>query len=281
MSGSLQLEAGVRVGFMGPPGSFSHLAATRHFGQSVQHAAVDSIEEVFEAVADARVDYGLVPYENAISGGVTDTLDAFVRFPVTICAETPIAVRHCLLGNGTPSEITHVYSKPQVLAQCRRWLDTHYPGVERVVASSSSAAVEAVAGQPHHAAIGSSLAGELYGVRVLAEPVQDDVQNVTRFLVIARQQAEPTGHDRTTLMFVTRNSPGALVEVLVAFRDAQINLTHIEKRPSQRSNWEYTFFIDCEAHREGAAFQAALAEAQAHCLSIKVLGSYPQGQAVL
>lgn len=281
MSGSLKLEAGVRVGFMGPPGSFSHLAATRHFGQSVDYQASGCIEAVFEAVLAGEVDYGLVPYENAISGGITDTLDAFVQHPVTVCAETPITVRHALLGNGTPSAIRRIHSKPQIFHQCRRWLHQHYPQAEQIAASSSSAAVALIHDRPDEAAIGSVLAGTIYGVRVLAEPVQDNAQNVTRFLVLGQQRAEPTGHDKTTLMFVTRNTPGALVEVLLAFRDAGLNLSHIEKRPSQRSNWEYTFFVDCEAHRDAPAFAGALRAVETHCLSVRVLGSYPRGQATL
>lgn len=282
MSGSFRLERGLSIGFLGPRGSFSHLAATRHFGSSVDCAALGSIEEVFTAVAGARCDFGLVPYENSISGGVSDTLDAFQRHEVIICAETPIAVSHTLLARCLPTEIERIYSKPQIFGQCRRWLDRHLPDAIRVPTSSSAAAVEAVAeGKPGDAAIGSVLAAEIYGVDILHERIQDDPDNVTRFLVLGRSPSKPTGQDKTTLMFVTRNTPGALVDVLAVFRDAGLNLSHIEKRPSGRRNWEYTFFIDCEAHRDEAVLAAALDGARAHCLSLDVLGSYPRGQQVL
>ncbi len=282
MSGSFRLESGLKIGFLGPRGSFSHLAATRHFGSSVDCEPLSSIEDVFEGVSGGQCDFGLVPYENSISGGVSDTLDAFQRLDVTICAETPIAVSHALLARCLPTEIQRIYSKPQIFGQCRRWLNRHFPDAIRVPTSSSAAAVEAVAkGQPGDAAIGSTLAAEIYQVEVIHERIQDDPDNVTRFLVLGKTPSKPTGNDKTTLMFVTRNTPGALVDVLAVFRESGLNLSHIEKRPSGRRNWEYTFFIDCETHRDSPQMQAALSAARKHCLSLEVLGSYPRGQQVL
>jgi chorismate mutase / prephenate dehydratase len=304
MSGSFALELPLRVGFLGPAGSFSHVAAVRHFGSSVEFDDLHTIEHVFEEVAARRCNYGLVPYENSIGGGVTDTLDAFIAMGyqrsavshqpkadnhpptadghgVTIYAEALIEVSHALLANCPANEITHIYSKPQVFGQCRRWLSQHYPTTPQIPVTSSSAAVRQAAAEPTAAAIGSMLAGEIYGVKPLFEGIQDKTSNITRFLIIGREEAQPSGEDKTTLMFVTAHKPGALVDVLSVFRDAGINLSHIDKRPSGSTNWEYTFFIDCDRHRTDPDMAQAIAAARSHCLSLAVLGSYPRAQRVL
>lgn len=281
MSGSFSLELPLRVGYLGPEGSFSHLAAVRHFGSSVEHADLHEIEHVFEEVAAGRCHYGLVPYENSIGGGISDTLDAFQSHEVTIYAETLIEVCHALLANCAPSSIRRIYSKPQIFGQCRHWIAKQFPDAEQVAVASSSQAVRQAHGEEHAAAIGSVLAGEIYGVNCLFESIQDKPNNITRFLVLAREEAQPSGSDKTSLMFVTANKPGALVDVLLVFRDAGINLSHIDKRPSGRTNWEYTFFIDCEGHRQEATMQRAVEEAGSHCLSMRVLGSYPRAERIL
>jgi len=281
MSGSFGLELPLRVGHLGPPGSFSHIAAVRHFGASVECTDLGTIEGVFEEVAARRCHYGLVPYENSIGGSITDTLDALAEHEVTIYAEALIEVAHALLANCGPSEVRRIYSKREVFSQCRQWLNRQYPEAEMVTTESSSAAVQQAVNEPHAAAIGSALAGELYGVNQLFEQIQDKPNNITRFLVIGREAALPTGDDKTTLLFVTADKPGALVDVLAVFRDAEINLSHIEKRPSGRTNWEYTFFIDCEGHRSDAKMAEALPEVRSHCVSLKVLGSYPRARRIL
>jgi len=294
MSGSFALELPLRVGYLGPPGSFSHVAAVRHFGSSVEFDDLHEIDHVFEEVAARRCNYGLVPYENSIGGGITDTLDAFITYggavdarsdgddrAVTVYAEALIEVSHALLANCPANEITHIYSKPQVFSQCRQWLSKHYPSTPQIPATSSSAAVRQAAGEPATGAIGSLLAGEIYGVKPLFESIQDKTNNITRFLIIGRDEARPSGEDKTTLMFVTSHKPGALVDVLGVFREAGINLSHIDKRPSGKSNWEYTFFVDCDRHRDDTEMAIAIEEAKHHCLSLAVLGSYPKAQRVL
>ncbi|MCA9283899.1 MAG: prephenate dehydratase [Phycisphaerales bacterium] len=281
MSGSFALELPLRIGFLGPAGSFSHLAAVRHFGSTVELIDLHEIDHVFQEVAAKRCQYGLVPYENSIGGGITDTLDAFQSHDVTIYAESLVEVNHTLLANCAPDRIRRILSKPQIFGQCRQWLLRHYPEAELVPTASSSLAVKSVADQPDAAAIGSTLAGELYGVNPIFERIQDKANNITRFLVIGRDRAQRTGQDKTSVMFVTAHKPGALVDVLGVFRDNAINLSHIEKRPSGRTNWEYTFFIDCEAHRDDPSMGKAVEEARAHCVALTVLGSYPRAERIL
>lgn len=281
MSGSFVLETPPRIGFLGPAGSFSHLAAVRHFGSSVELLDLHDIEHVFEEVAASRVDYGLVPYENSIGGSITETLDAFQIHDVRVCAEAMVGVSQALMANCPPNEVRRIVSKREALSQCRHWLSRHFPDIEQISTASTSSAVQDAARTSGTAAVGSALAGELYGVRVLFERIEDKPGNVTRFLVLSRSAALPTGNDKTTVMFTTAHQPGALVDVLAAFRDASVNLSHIEKRPSRRENWQYTFFIDCDLHESTPPMQKALADARAHCVELRVLGSYPRAERVI
>ena len=281
MSGSFAIEQPLCVAFLGPPGSFSHIAAVRHFGSSVEVAEASDIDAVFHAVATGRSHYGVVPYENSIVGGVIDTLDAFVEHPAQVCAESLVEVTHCLMAKCAQSDVQRIASKPQALAQCRKWLQNHFPDLPRIPTSSSAAAVEMAASESGTAAIGSRLAGQLYDVPVLADHIGDKPGNLTRFLVIGSQEPVPTGEDRTSIMFVTRHDPGALVDVLATFRDGGINLSHIDKRPSGRDNWEYTFFIDADAHRDEPSMAQAIEKATSLCMTLRVLGSYPRASGIL
>jgi chorismate mutase/prephenate dehydratase len=281
MSGSFALERPLRIGFLGPEGSFSHQASVLKFGSSVEYVALGDINAVFEQVTRGAVDYGLVPVENSIHGGVIDTLDAFLSSPARICAEVLVTIHHCLLANGPWEKVRTVSSKPEVFAQCRNFLSSVAKGREVRAAASTSAAAELAGREEGIAAIGSKLAGELYGLHTLFENIEDNPDNVTRFWVISREPAKKTGDDKTAILFTTAHKPGALAEVLDVFRDAGINLTDIEKRPSQKVNWEYYFFIDAAGHSDDAAMQGAIASARQHCLQLTPLGSYPKASEVL
>lgn len=281
MSGSFRLELPLRVGYLGPPGTFSHLAALRHFGASVEFAPLATIDAVLGEVESGRLDYGLAPYENSIGGSIVDTLEALQTRQVRACAEALIDVSQTLMANCAPEAVKRICSKPEVFLQCRQWLARRYPGVPLVGMESTAAAVQRAAGEEGTAAIGCLLAGEINGVRPLFERIQDRSENITRFLVLGRQGAKRSGSDKTVVQFTTHHKPGALVEVLDCFRKAGVNLSHIDKRPSGRENWQYTFFVDIEGHEEDAAVRTALGEARAHCASIASLGSYPRAQRIL
>jgi chorismate mutase/prephenate dehydratase len=281
MSGSFSLELPLKIGYLGPPGTFSHVAAVSHFGSSVELVELPAIDAVFEEVAAGRAHYGLVPYENSVGGSVIDTLDSFREHQVTIYAEAQVEVNQSLLANCPFEEIREIHSKPQAFAQCRRWLQDRLPSVECIPRASTALAVQSAANTSGVAAVGSPFAGELHGVNVLCERISDKPNNITRFLVIARESALPTGEDRTTILFSTNDSPGALVGVLNAFRDSGVNLSHIDKRPSGRENWQYTFFIDALGHLDDDSMRQAITAASEHCVELKVLGSYPMSQRVL
>ena len=281
MSGSFALEHSLRIGYLGPDGSFSHLAASRQFGSQVDYVAVNDIADVFGGVDSGELNLGLVPIENSTGGGVSDTLDSFMEFGAKVCAEVLVAIHHNFLTNEELDAVKVVYSRPEVFVQCRRWLADHIRQAERVPMASSARAAECAAEEVGASAIGSSLAAEIYGLRTVYASIEDNPNNVTRFFVIGNQQPEPTGEDKTALMFTTAHRPGALAEVLEVFRDSGVNLTHIDKRPSQTANWEYCFFIDCEGHRQDEQLTKALDVAREHCLHLVVLGSFPRATSVL
>lgn len=294
MSGSFHLEQPLRIGYLGPIGSYSHLAASRHFGSSVEYVDLHDIRGVFTEVARGHADYGLVPIENSLGGGIVDTLDAFRDHSgqVRVYAEAQLAVHHALLCNGSPSAVETIYSRPEVFQQCRGWIATQYPKAELVPVTSSARAVilarEAAEqaqreGKPDAgvAAIGSILAGEYYGVHAVFEDIEDDPNNITRFFVISKQATHASGDDKTSLMFVTEDKPGALAEVLNIFHRAGVNLTHIDKRPSRRENWTYTFFVDAEGHMEDPWFAAAVRQVEGVCRQMVILGSYPRSKRIL
>jgi chorismate mutase/prephenate dehydratase len=293
MSGSFALERPLRIGYLGPKGSFSHLASVKHFGSSVDFEDLHTIDGVFTEIRRGHVDYGLVPIENSIGGGIVETLDAFAEHAgeVRIYAEAQIEIHHALLANCAPAAVRRIHSKPEIFAQCRTWLATQYPEAELIPAASSSRAAmtaaeeartaESIGTAPVAAAIGNSLAGAIYGLATLFENIEDRAGNVTRFLVLSRQKAKRSGDDKTSIMFNTQDKPGALVEVLSVFDRAGVNLTHIDKRPSGRENWQYTFFVDAEGHRDDAVLDRAIAEASEHCRELTVLGSYPRSRRIL
>jgi len=289
MSGSFALERPLRIGYLGPAGSYSHQAAVAQFGSSVEFETCGSIDAVFAEVERGHADYGLVPIENTTGGGIAETLDAFRdgAGDVTIYAEAQLAIRHHLFACCEPDAIERVYSKPEALAQCRKWLAAHLPRAEQVAEASTSAAVERVKAEagsgvkPTSAAVASELAGKVYGVGAVYSGIEDNPNNITRFLVISREEAKPSGDDKTSVMFTTLDQPGALVLVLQVFERAGVNLSHIEKRPSGRENWRYTFFIDVLGHRSEERIAGAIGEARAHCEHLRTLGSFPRSARIL
>lgn len=281
MSGSFHLERPLRIGYLGPPGSFSHLAARRKFGASVEYDDIEDIAGVFDQVARKHADLGLVPIENSAIGGIGETLDAFLDTSIHVVAEVLIGIHHNLLSNCPVDQIRKVYSKPEALAQCRRWLGVQLQHAERVAAPSSSKAAEMAANEEGAAAIGSDLAASIYGLKIQFANVEDNPSNITRFFVIGHHPPPPSDDDRTAIMFTTAHKVGALASVLDVFGDHQLNLTHIDKRPSQRVNWEYYFFVDFTGHQSDPKVQQAIDDARAHCLHLAVLGSFPRARDVL
>ena len=283
MSACLALESPLAVAYLGPEGTYTQAAVYKHFGQQVSARAVTAIDEIFRDVESGAASYGVVPIENSTEGVVNSTLDLLAGTPLSICGEVWLPVHHQFMSKLERLEdVKIVYSHPQSLAQCRRWLDSNLPGVPREAVASNGAAAKRVSEsgpeQVPCAAIASAAAGELYGLNVLASNVEDDPNNTTRFLVIGRQNPEVTGADRTSLVCSAPSGAeaGALFRLLEPFAKAGINLSKIESRPSRRGLWDYNFFLDIEGHRAEPAVAEALDAVRARAAFFRVLGSYPR-----
>lgn len=273
---SRALQRQYTVAFFGPESTFTHMAAIRFFGRGCEFVPVPSIKDVFFEVERKRADFGVVPVENSTEGVVNHTLDMFIESPLYIVAQREEPISHNLLSvSGKLKAVKSVYSHPQALAQCRRWLDTHLPGVTlHNAASTADAAVHATL-DGSCAAIASQLAGQMYHLRPVAQKIEDMPDNATRFLVIGRTMAAPTGRDKTSIVFSIKDRVGALYDMLIPFRDNRINLTKIESRPTKRKAWEYLFFVDFAGHQDEPRVRKALAALRKRCETLKILGSYP------
>lgn len=281
MSGSFHLENPLRIAYLGPKGSFSHSAAMLKFGQSVEYEAVTDIHAIFDEVAKGHSNLGIVPIENSAGGPVNETLDAFMHYDTMICAEVYMAIHHNLLANCPIDKIEELYSKPEIFAQCRQWLNATFKEAKTIPVASSAKAVQMAAEKPNTAAIGSAIAADLYNVMVICENIEDTANNITRFLVISKDDVKPTGDDKTAMLFSTAHKAGALVDVLNVFRDKGLNLANIQSRPSKKREWEYCFFVDFLGHKQDKNVVEAIEEARKHCLQLSVLGSFPKNSSLL
>ena len=279
MSACLALEQPTHVAFLGPEGTFTQEAVSKHFGQSACPIAVNAIDDVFREVEAGAVNYGVVPVENSTEGVVTHTLDSFMHSSLHICGEVVLRIhQNLLISDVTKKEcITRIYSHSQSLAQCRKWLDANYPNVERVAVNSNADAAKRIKSEWHSAAIASATAADIYDLTVLAEKIEDMPDNSTRFLIIGTQQVPPSGVDKTSIVVSMRNEPGALHNLLEPFHRLGIDLTRVETRPSRSGTWNYVFFIDFNGHRTDDNVRQALEEVGKKAADLKVLGSYPVG----
>ena len=277
LSASRSLQEPERVAFLGPIGSFGHLAALRHFGASTELIPVHPQIDIFTEVEAGRADYGVVAIENSAQGTVRDVLERFQRTPLWICAETFQPIRQHLLSKSSLSEIRCVYSHPQPFAQCRTWLRRYLSSAEQIEVVSTSEAAQRAAQEPSTAAIASELASEIYQVPIVANTIMDEPDNTTRFFVIGKRIPEPSGHDQTSLFFAIPDKIGALHQVLGILEKAQLNLSYLESLPSRTKSWEYIFFTEMDGHIADERVIEALAQLEELCREVNVLGSYPRG----
>jgi len=274
ISGSRAIEKMLRVAFLGPLYSYSHLAAIHRFGQTVEFLPVGTIGSVFEEVHEGLADYGLVPVENSTDGRIADTLDNFIRYPVKISAEVQLRIHHNLLGHGTRSEVKEVYSRPQALSQCRRWLATHLPLARTVEVTSTSTAAQVASEKPGAAAIASIQAGIQYGLDAIATNIEDSEENLTRFAVISHESPPRSGKDKTAIMFQLEHRPGTLADAMSIFKRSKVNLSWIESFPIPDSGGDYLFFIELQGHQQDVKVKRAIASLGKRSLRLDILGSY-------
>ncbi len=276
MSACLALEEILNIAYLGPEGTFTQSAALKHFGHSVTTTALDSIDQVFREVEAGACHYGVVPVENSIEGVVNHTLDMLINSSLLICGEVELRIHHDLMSRANDiKQIKQVYSHQQSLAQCRSWLDTHLPHVEQIAVSSNAEAARRVADNPEAAAIAGETAAEFYDLNILHKNIEDHPDNTTRFLVLGRHETQPSGKDKTSLLFSAPNKPGALHDMLACFAENNVSMTRIESRPSRQGMWEYVFFVDVEGHASEPKVVAALDKLRETASMMKLLGSYP------
>lgn len=277
MSGSLSLEKPLKITYLGPHFTFTHRAALKKFGSSVEYVACNSITDIFMEVERNRADYGVAPIENSIEGAVNHTLDMLADSSLKICSEIYLGISHNLLSREKDlKNIKRIYSIPQVFGQCRLWIESNMPRIELKEVSSTARGAEIASKERGSAAIGGIMAAREYGLNVLAKSIEDVSHNTTRFLVLGRTMPKPTKDDKTSLMISLKDKVGALHDMLTPFKKNRINLTKIESRPSKKRPWEYYFFVDLEGHYEDRRVKKALQELKKECTYVKILGSYPK-----
>ncbi len=279
ISACLALERRLRVAYLGPPGTFSHAAVERHFGNLPEATPETSIDEVFRAVESGRADYAVVPVENSTEGAVGRTLDLMPQASLRVCGEIELRVQQNLLSRATGlAAVKRVYSHPQSFAQCQDWLLRHLPGVIRLPVASNAEAARLAAQEVDTAAIAGENAALIYGLNVLVPHLEDEPNNTTRFWILGVQDVAPSGQDKTSLVLSAPNRPGAVYHLLEPFARNGVSMTRLESRPAKAGTWEYVFFVDVEGHQSDPSVAKALAELHQATAYVKVLGSYPAAQ---
>jgi len=277
MAACLALEKPLSIAFLGPEGTYTHTAACKHFGNLIEPLSVSNIEEVFRLVEAEGANFGVVPVENSTEGVVNHTLDLLMNSSLSISGEVELRIRHNLISNEKDlSSVERVYSHQQSIAQCRLWLDKNLPNAERIAVNSNVEAVLIARDHEKSAAIAGVTAAELYDVAVLNPDIEDEPHNITRFVVIGKYNAPPSGNDRTSLLIFAHNRPGSLYDLLKPLAIRNISMSNIESRPSRSGVWEYVFFIDIDGHHENKQLREAIDEIEASSAMVKILGSYPR-----
>lgn len=277
VSGARSVVKVLRIAYLGPAYSFTHLAALERFGTSVSLVPVNSIAAVFEEVNRGHADYGIAPIENSTDGRVVDTLDMFTRLPLKICGEVQLAIHHNLLARCQRSEITEIYSKPQALSQCREWLSRNMPQSRLIDVTSTSTAAQLARDKFGAAAVASRQAAVQYELQVVADNIEDNKSNVTRFAIIGDETTRPSGDDKTAVLLQIPHKPGSLAEALTFFKKNNVNLTWIESFPLKGPEVGYLFFLEFEGHASDARTKRLLDELARKAVRLEMLGSYARG----
>ncbi len=274
---TLEQPSAIKIAHLGPQATFTHQAALKQFSAACVFLPVASIKKVFETVEAGEADYGVVPIENSNEGIVNYTLDMFIDFGLNIFSEILLTVKHNLLSKTSERvSIKKIYSHPHATAQCRLWLESNMLGVPIFDSPSTAEAASLASLEEGAAAIASDVAAKIYNLNFIEKQIEDNKNNITRFLVISGKSHPKTGNDKTSIMFTLKDEPSALHSILSPFKKFRINLTKIESRPSKKKVWDYIFFVDLEGHIEDKKVNKALNDVKKHCLYMKVLGSYPQ-----
>jgi chorismate mutase/prephenate dehydratase len=273
------LEEPFTIAYLGPQGTFSEEAVTKHFGSAVRTLASSSIDDVFRKVESGAASYGVVPVENSTEGAVGRTMDLLLHTPLTICGELELPIHQCLIAQHNDlTAIRKIYSHPQSFAQCQKWLYENLqnlPVIDRIDTASNADAARLAAADKNAAAIAGKKAAEVFGLTICASNIEDNPNNTTRFLIIGTQHIAPSGKDKTSFAMATNNRPGAIHELLAPLAQHRVSMTRLESRPSRASLWDYVFFIDIEGHQKDDNVAEALQVLKDNATFLKIFGSYP------
>lgn len=276
MGACRDLQRPLTIAYLGPSATFSHAAVKQKFGSSIQEMPVFDIPSVFDEVEKEAADYGVVPFENSTEGVINYTLDRFADTNLTICGEIFMDVKLYVMSLETRLEdVKRIFMHPKTIEQCGTWLRDKAADKEIIQVNSTGLAAKRAAAAPRTAAIASKLAASIYGLKIIEQRVEGSRDNKTRFLVIGRDKIEPTGNDKTSILFSVRHEPGTLYRSLRAFEKHEVNLTMMQARPSRHANWEYIFFVDAYGHISDAGLSNALKEMKKETILLKIMGSYP------
>ncbi len=273
---SRKAQQPLRVTYLGPEATFTHMAALKQFGSQCEFIPFNSIAEIFSGVEKNDCDFGVVPIENSLEGSVTSTYDMLMNRKLGIVAEVSLEINHNLISKNRLKDIKKLYTHPMALAQCRQWIAKNLPGVEILEVSSTSKSVESASLYLNSAGIGSELAAQKYGLEIIARNIQDAANNTTRFLVIGKTKPKRAPKNKTSIVFSTKHEAGALFNALETLKKNRLNMTKIQSRPTKEKKWEYVFFVDIQGFIEDENVKAALKEMQKNTLFLEVLGSYPE-----
>lgn len=280
IGGTRQQFKPLRVAYLGPVSSFTHIAAIERFGSIAQFLPVSNIASVFEEVNRGHADYGLVPIENSTDGRIVDTLEMFTRLPLKICGEVQLNIHHHLVSKCSRDQIVEIYSKPQALSQCRDWLSRNMPGARLIDVTSTSFAAQLARDKPGVAAVASRQSAIQFELNIVAENIEDNKNNVTRFAVIGDETTKPSGKDKTAILLQIPHKPGSLADALQAFKKTGVNLTWIESFPLKAPETGYLFFLDFEGHIAEQKVKKTVAELESKAVRLEVLGSFPKSDPI-
>jgi len=279
ISAAREIQTPTTISYLGPEATFTHVAAMDLFGHSAEFVPQNSIRDVFMEVAKGKCDYGVAPVENSIEGAINHTLDLFFESDLRICAEKYLNISHALLSRSSSiNDIEVIYSHPQAFAQCRGWIRKNLPNATLTECNSTAHAAQKAFKGKNAAAIANSEAAHIYGLQILESGIEDHSHNITRFLLIGRDESRPTGCDKTSIMFAISHVPGALYKILQPIADAGINMSKLESRPTKHENWSYFFFVDFDGHIEDNHIRQTIEQMKPYCKYLKWLGSYPRAQ---
>ncbi|MBC2716674.1 MAG: prephenate dehydratase [Desulfobacteraceae bacterium] len=280
ISACREIQTPTKISYLGPEATFTHIAAMELFGHSSTYIPQIGIRDVFIDVSKGKCDYGVVPVENSIEGAINHTLDLFFESDLKICAEKYLNISHAVLSRSSRiDDIEVIYSHPQALAQCRGWIRKNLPNAVLSECNSTAHAAQKASKEEKTAAIANSEAAHIYGLQILETNIEDHSNNITRFLLIGNDESNPTGCDKTSIMFVISHVPGALFKILEPIAESGINMSKMESRPTKHENWSYFFFVDFDGHIADEKIKHTIERMNPYCKYIKLLGSYPRAQA--